>query len=146
MELELTIGTLSQRSGVTHSALHFYEREGLIRPVRRVGGQRRYARETLRRVAFVRVAQQVGLTLAEIRAALASLPDERTPTHEDWARLSAAWRPRLDAQIALLERLRDRLDGCIGCGCLSMQACRLVNPGDAAAALGSGPRRLLDAD
>lgn len=146
MDIELTIGTLSQRSGVTHSALRFYEREGLIRPVRRAGGQRRYARETLRRVAFVRVAQQVGLTLGEIRAALASLPGERTPTHEDWARLSAAWRPRLDAQIALLERLRDRLDGCIGCGCLSLQACRLVNPGDTAAALGAGPRRLLDAD
>src|SRR5690606_36702115 len=110
------------------------------------GGQRRYERETLRRDAFVRVAQKVGLRLAEIRAALASLPDERTPTHEDWSRLSAAWRPRLDAQIALLERLRDRLDGCIACGCLSMQACRLVNPVDAAAALGTGPRRLLDRD
>ena len=144
METELSIGALSARSGVAQSALRFYEQQGLIHATRTRGGQRRYPRDTLRRVAFVRVAQQVGLSLDEIRAALASLPDNRTPTKADWARLSASWRPRLDARIALLERLRDELTGCIGCGCLSLRVCRLYNPGDAAAARGTGPRRLLE--
>ena len=143
---ELTIGELSERSGVAPSALRFYEAEGLIHAARSSSGQRRYARDTLRRVAFVRIAQQVGLRLDEIRDALASLPDGRTPTRADWARLSASWRPRIEERIALLERLRDRLAGCIGCGCLSLRDCKLYNPGDAIAARGPGPRRLLDAD
>ncbi|MBA2325753.1 MAG: redox-sensitive transcriptional activator SoxR [Actinobacteria bacterium] len=144
MQPELTIGALSERTGVAHSALRFYEAEGLIRATRSDGGQRRYPRDILRRVSFIRIAQQVGLTLDEIRTALSSLPENRTPTKKDWERLSASWRPRLDAQIAMLERLRDRLTGCIGCGCLSMQACRLLNPGDEAAERGPGPRYILD--
>jgi len=144
MEPDLSIGALSDRTGVAPSALRFYEAEGLIRANRSPGGQRRYARSTIRRISFIRVAQQVGLTLEEIREALASLPDSRTPNERDWKRLSASWRPRLDAQIALLERLRDRLDGCIGCGCLSLRTCQLANPGDQAAARGPGPRYVLD--
>ena len=144
LEHELTIGALSERTGVAHSALRFYEAEGLIHATRSDGGQRRYPRDILRRVSFIRIAQQVGLSLDEIRTALSSLPQNRTPTKKDWERLSASWRPRLDAQIAMLERLRDRLTGCIGCGCLSMQACRLLNPGDEAAQRGPGPRYILD--
>jgi MerR family transcriptional regulator, redox-sensitive transcriptional activator SoxR len=143
VEATLGIGALSERTGVRPSALRFYEAEGLITAERNAGGQRRFHRDVLRRVAFIRVAQRVGLSLDEIREALASLPEERTPTREDWARLSRAWRPRLDEQIALLEGLRDRLDGCIGCGCLSLQSCRLANPGDRAAGDGPGPRFLL---
>lgn len=143
---QLTIGILSQRSGVAPSALRFYEAEGLIHSTRTSGRQRRYARETLRRVSFIRAAQQVGLTLEEIRAALATLPDGRTPTNADWTRLSRRWRPMLDARIAMLERLRDRLDGCIGCGCLSLRHCKLLNPDDVAAERGSGPRYVLDDD
>jgi MerR family redox-sensitive transcriptional activator SoxR len=146
VETELTIGALSERTGVATSALRYYEAEGLIHASRSAGGQRRYHRDTLRRVSFVRVAQQVGLTLEEIRQALASLPDNRTPTQKDWAKLSASWRPRLDAQIAMMERLRDRLDGCIGCGCLSLSFCRILNPDDSAAQRGPGPRFVLDAD
>jgi MerR family transcriptional regulator, redox-sensitive transcriptional activator SoxR len=141
---ELTIGALSQRSGVAPSALRYYEAEELIHAVRTAKGQRRYTRDTLRRVSFIRVAQRVGLSLDEIRQALASLPDKRTPTQQDWARLSRSWRPRLEEQIALLERLRDRLDGCIGCGCLSLKRCRLLNPDDQVAAAGPGPRYLLE--
>jgi MerR family redox-sensitive transcriptional activator SoxR len=144
VEAELTIGALSERTGVAHSALRFYEAEGLIYAARTDGGQRRYPRDILRRVSFIRIAQQVGLTLDEIRTALSSLPQKRTPNQKDWERLSASWRPRLDAQIAMLERLRDRLTGCIGCGCLSMQACRLLNPGDEAGGRGPGPRYVLD--
>lgn len=140
----LTIGALSERTGVAHSALRFYESEGLIHATRSAGGQRRYPRDVLRRVSFIRIAQQVGLSLDEIRAALSSLPENRTPTKKDWERLSTTWRPRLDHQIAMLERLRDRLTGCIGCGCLSLQACRLLNPGDTAAVRGPGPRYILD--
>lgn len=138
MEPTLGIGALSERTGVAPSALRYYEAEGLITAARNSGGQRRFARDVLRRVAFIRVAQRVGLSLDEIREALASLPDERTPTREDWARLSRAWRPRLDDQIALLERLRDSLDGCIGCGCLSLKTCALNNPGDEVAPRGPG--------
>jgi MerR family transcriptional regulator, redox-sensitive transcriptional activator SoxR len=141
---ELSIGALGERTGVATSALRFYEAEGLIQATRSSGGQRRFRRDTIRRVSFIRVAQQVGLSLDEIREALASLPDKRTPTDRDWHRLSAAWRPRLDAQIHLLERLRDRLDSCIGCGCLSLRTCRLLNPADEAAARGPGPRYVLD--
>lgn len=140
---DLTIGVLSERTGVATSALRFYETEGLIFSSRSPGGQRRYRRETIRRVSFVRIAQQVGLTLDEIRAALSSLPQNRTPDRRDWERLSQSWRPRLDARIAMLERLRDRLDGCIGCGCLSLKVCQLANPDDAAAEEGPGPRYLI---
>lgn len=144
MEWELTIAALSERTGVAKSALRFYEAEGLVHAQRSAGGQRRYRRDEIRRVSFIRVAQQVGLSLEEIRTALASLPDERVPTPRDWERLSASWRPRLDAQIALLERLRDRLDSCIGCGCLSLKVCQLMNPGDEQAENGPGPHFLLD--
>jgi MerR family redox-sensitive transcriptional activator SoxR len=144
VDSELTIGALSERSGVATSALRYYEAEGLIHATRSPGGQRRYARDALRRVSFIRVAQQVGLSLEEIREALHSLPDKRTPTEKDWQRLSASWRPRLDAQIAMLERLRDRLDGCIGCGCLSLRFCRMLNPDDQAGERGPGPRYVLD--
>jgi MerR family redox-sensitive transcriptional activator SoxR len=146
MEPELTIGAMSERTGVATSALRFYEAEGLIHASRSSGGQRRYTRDTIRRVSFIRVAQQVGLRLDEVRQALSSLPESRTPNEKDWERLSTAWRPRIDAQIGLLERLRDRLDGCIGCGCLSLQYCRLLNPGDAAGERGPGPRYILDDD
>jgi MerR family redox-sensitive transcriptional activator SoxR len=144
MDSELTIGAVSERSGVSPSALRFYETEGLIHATRTDGGQRRYARDALRRVSFIRVAQQVGLSLDEIREALASLPQNRTPTARDWQRLSNSWRPRIDHQIAMLERLRDRLAGCIGCGCLSLKFCRLLNPDDQAAQRGPGPRYILD--
>ncbi len=136
----LTIGELSRRSGVAPSALRYYEELGLLRSERTAGNQRRYRRAELRRVAFVRIAQQVGVSLDEVRAALASLPSERTPTAADWAALSSAWRERLDARIALLEKLRDDLSGCIGCGCLSLDRCRLANPGDRAGAAGAGAR------
>jgi len=139
----LTIGEVAHRTGVAPSALRFYEREGLVHSVRSDGGQRRYHRDELRRVAFIRVAQRVGLTLDEVRDALGSLPDGRTPNKADWERLSRSWRPRLDEQIAVLERLRDELSSCIGCGCLSLRACALYNPEDAAATLGAGPRYLL---
>lgn len=140
----VTIGAMSDRTGVAPSALRYYEAEGLIHADRSDGGQRRYHREVIRRVSFIRVAQQVGLTLDEICAALASLPDNRTPDEKDWARLAASWRPRIDAQIGVLERLRDRLTGCIGCGCLSLKACQLLNPGDEACERGPGPRYVLD--
>ncbi|MBY0279789.1 redox-sensitive transcriptional activator SoxR [Candidatus Binatia bacterium] len=139
----LTIGQVAARAGLAPSALRFYEAEGLIRARRSGGGQRRFHRDVLRRVAFVRVAQRVGLTIQEVRAALGTLPAERTPTKDDWARLSRSWQPRLDEQIATLQRLRDRLTSCIGCGCLSFKACALYNPSDAAARLGAGPRYLL---
>lgn len=142
--MELSIGAVSERTGVPASALRYYESEGLIHARRTDGGQRRYTRDTVRRVSFIRVAQHVGLTLDEIRQALASLPEERTPTKADWHRLSSEWRPRIDARIAMLERLRDRLDGCIGCGCLSLRACKLFNPQDRAAKLGPGPRYVLE--
>lgn len=146
METDLSIGYVSERTGVAHSALRFYESEGLIQAERSDGGQRRYPRDVLRRVSFIRIAQQIGLSLDEIRDALASLPDGRTPTKRDWERLSTGWRPRVDAQIRMLERMRDRLTGCIGCGCLSLQACALVNPGDIAGVRGPGPRLVLDDD
>jgi MerR family transcriptional regulator, redox-sensitive transcriptional activator SoxR len=140
----LTIGECAERTGVSTSALRYYERERLVTSTRTSGGQRRFHRDALRRIAFVRIAQRVGLTLEQIRDALATLPDERTPTQADWARLSKSWRPQLDEQIAVLERLRDQLTSCIGCGCLSLRACALYNRDDAAAQFGSGPRYLLD--
>ena len=135
----LTIGQLAERSGTATSAIRFYESRGLVRSHRTTGNQRRYQQAELRRVAFIRTAQRVGLSLEEIGEALSTLPDERTPTKADWTRLSRAWRPRLDDQIERLQRLRDKLDGCIGCGCLSLRNCALRNPGDEVADRGPGP-------
>ena len=139
----MTIGQLAARSGVAASALRYYERLGLIRAGRTSGNQRRYERAELRRVSFIRIAQQVGVSLEEIRAALDELPDSRTPSASDWERLSASWRSRLDERIRLLTKLRDDLDGCIGCGCLSLQRCKLYNPGDVLGAQGPGARLML---
>ena len=139
----LTVGEVATRSGVAVSTLHYYEAEGLISSWRNRGNQRRYAREVLRRVAVIKVAQRTGIPLAEIREALATLPEKRTPTSDDWGRLSAMWRTRLNERIERLTRLRDQLDGCIGCGCLSLETCPLRNPWDCLAAEGPGPR-LLD--
>lgn len=139
---DLTPGEVSRRAGVAVSALHFYEHEGLIESVRTAGNQRRYHRDVLRRIAFIRASQGVGLSLAEIREALSTLPSGRTPTKAEWTRLSRSWRGRLDEQIARLERLRDTLDDCIGCGCLSLNSCRLTNPDDRLAAQGPGAARL----
>ena len=138
----MTIGQVAARAGVAPSALRWYEQQGLITASRTAGGARRYPRSTLRRLSFIRAAQNVGLSLAEIRTALATLPSGRTPTAGDWSRLSAGWRARLDEQITALTRLRDGLESCIGCGCLSLERCALSNPGDAAAADGPGARWL----
>jgi MerR family redox-sensitive transcriptional activator SoxR len=143
MHEALTIGQLSTRSGVAPSALRYYERLGLIRAERTGGNQRRYARTELRRVAFVRISQQVGVSLEEIKEALDSLPSSRTPTPDDWAALSRTWRDRLDKRIRLLGKLRDDLDGCIGCGCLSLQRCTLNNPDDSLGTEGPGARLML---
>jgi MerR family redox-sensitive transcriptional activator SoxR len=134
----LTVSEVVARSGFAASALRFYEREGLIAASRTAGGQRRYERSVLRRLAFVRAARNVGLSLDEVAAALASLPGGRTPTRADWTRLSRTWRRRLDEQIEALTALRDGLDSCIGCGCLSLKRCAMSNPGDVAAAYGPG--------
>lgn len=142
MEL-LTIGELASRSGVATSALRFYETKGLIASDRTDGNQRRYLRSTLRRVAIIKAAQEVGLTLGEIADALDTLPHDSTPTRGDWERLSKGWRTRLDQQIKELQALRDELTDCIGCGCLSLQSCAIFNPADTAATRGSGPRYLL---
>ena len=139
---ELTPGEMSSRSGVAVSALHFYEREGLIVSRRTSGNQRRYARETIRRVAFIRMSQRLGIPLARIRDALATLPTNRIPTSKDWGRLSAGWRADLDERIVHLQRLRDNLAGCIGCGCLSLKVCALSNPHDVLASQGPGAARL----
>ena len=136
---QLTIGQLAERAGVATSAIRFYEERGLVQSTRTTGNQRRYQQSQLRRIAFIRTAQRVGLTLDEVADALATLPEGRTPTKADWTRLSRAWRPRLDEQIRRIELLRDQLDSCIGCGCLSLRTCALRNPGDAAAAAGPGP-------
>jgi MerR family redox-sensitive transcriptional activator SoxR len=139
----LPIGEIARRSGVASSALRFYEEKGLIRSERAGSGHRRYARAVLRRVAFIVFAQRVGLTLEEIAAELAQLPPDRAPTRRDWARLSGTWTSRIDERIAELERLRAGLTECIGCGCLSLQRCRLANPADRAARYGPGPRYWL---
>ncbi len=138
-----SIGDVAERAGVATSALRFYEGHGLIRSERNSSGHRRYAADVLRRVAFIRTAQRVGLSLAEISDALSSLPESRTPTAKDWSALARSWQPRLEEQIAVLTRMRDQLDSCIGCGCLSLDSCGLWNPDDVAAGLGTGPRYLL---
>jgi len=142
----LSVGEVARRSGLSVSTVHFYEAKGLIVSRRTPGNQRRYAREVLRRIAFIRVAQRVGISLAAIHAALVPLPTGRVPGRADWKRLSTAWRADLDQRIAQLQKLRDTLDDCIGCGCLSIDRCRLRNPGDRLASAGSGPRRLWVAD
>ena len=142
MAERLTIGQVAARTGVATSALRFYEERGLISSERNGGGHRRYARPVIRRVAFILFAQRVGLTLEQIGEELAQLPASRTPRREDWERLSAAWRVRVDEQIAQLERLRDSLTDCIGCGCLSLDRCALVNPDDRLGREGPGARRV----
>lgn len=143
LAVELSVGEVARRSGLAVSALHFYEAEGLIRSHRTQGNQRRYAREVLRRVAIIKVAQRAGIPLKTIREAFKALPQERTPTVADWTRLSSAWKQELERRIDRLTRLRDHLNGCIGCGCLSVRDCPLHNPLDRLAEEGPGPR-LLD--
>ncbi len=138
-----TVGEVAARAGVATSALRFYEANGLIVSDRTDAGHRRYHADVLRRVGFIKVAQRVGLSLDEIKTSLESLPDRRTPSRKDWAKLAASWQPILDERIALLEAMKDKLDGCIGCGCLSLDTCALYNPSDMAAARGTGPRFLL---
>ena len=142
-ETIITIGELAKRSGVATSAIRFYEEQGLISSTRTGGGQRQYRRETLRRIGFIRAAQAVGLNLAEIRSALDALPGQRTPTKQDWERLSRAWQPLLQERIDGLIALRDQLASCVGCGCLSLKSCSLYNPEDVARRRGSGARYLL---
>jgi MerR family transcriptional regulator, redox-sensitive transcriptional activator SoxR len=139
----LTIGDLAARSGVAASALRYYEALGLIRAARSTGNQRKYPRHVLRRVAFVRAGRQLGLSLAEIRDALATLPEGKAPTRADWTRAARTWQSKLDDKIAELQRIRSTLTDCIGCGCLSLRRCALYNPADAAAAHGPGARWLL---
>lgn len=143
MVKELSVGEVAHRSGVAVSALHFYETKGLIRSHRTAGNQRRYGGDVLRRVAIIRVAQEVGISLADIAEALATLPDGRTPTRDDWRVLSEGWAADLDRRIEQLQKLRDGLTGCIGCGCMSLDRCPLHNAGDRLGAEGPGPRRLL---
>ena len=143
---EFSVGEIAARSGVAVSTLHFYESKGLIASLRNAGNQRRYRREVLRRVAVIRVAQRLGVPLAEIGTALASLPQDRAPTLAEWRQLSARWKADLNERIAKLTQLRDQLHDCIGCGCLSIKRCRLRNPGDRLSGAGAGPRLLDPAD
>ncbi len=140
----ISIGEFASRSGVAASALRYYEDQGLLGSERNASGRRQFARSELRRVAFIRAAQAVGLRLDQIRSALSSLPDARTPNQKDWVRLSSAWRPVLDQRIVELTQLRDQLASCIGCGCLSLSKCALYNPGDVAARNGAGARYLME--
>ena len=139
----LSVGEVADRCGIAASAVRYYDERGLVHSTRTAGGQRRFGRDTIRRIAFITAAQAVGRSLEEITDALARLPDQRTPTHADWNRVASTWRPRLDEQIDRLIALRDQLDACIGCGCLSLDRCAMYNPADVAARLGSGPRYLL---
>ncbi|WP_020657704.1 redox-sensitive transcriptional activator SoxR [Amycolatopsis benzoatilytica] len=139
---KLSIGQVAERSGVPHTALRFYEDRGLITSERSAGNQRRYARSVLRRIAFIRAAQRVGLSLEDISAALETLPADHAPTKADWARLSREWQTELDARIDALQRLRDRLTGCVGCGCLSLRSCGLYNADDELARFGPGAGKL----
>lgn len=138
-----SVGEVAKRAGVSSSALRFYERNGLIHSERTDSDHRRYHADVLRRVGFIKVAQRVGLTLSEIRAALDSLPSKRAPNKSEWAKLAASWKPILEERIAMLEAMQEKLDGCIGCGCLSLESCTLYNPSDVAAKGGTGPRYLL---
>jgi MerR family redox-sensitive transcriptional activator SoxR len=139
----LTIGEVAGRSGLAASAIRFYERQGLVHAERTSSGQRRFRRDVLRRIAFIRIAQRVGLTLEEIVTALGVLPADRAPTRRDWERLTAGWEDRIEQRIALLEALRSGLSTCIGCGCLSLRTCTLANPDDVAATMGPGPQYLM---
>ena len=139
----MSIGDLAERTGLSVSAIRFYETKGLVTPARNTGGQRRYLRSDIRRLSFVQVSQQLGFTIDEIRAALATLPASRTPTQKDWERISRNFRANLDDRIARMTRLRDYLDGCIGCGCLSMKKCALVNPADGLKKFGAGARAVM---
>ena len=139
----LSIGDLAGRTGLSVSAIRFYEGKGLISPDRNAGGQRRYEGADIRRLSFILIAQKIGLTLEEIKTVMARLPKGRTPTKADWSKISRGFRETLDQRITMMERLRDRLDGCIGCGCLSLKACALYNPDDEAAKRGAGPRYVL---
>ncbi len=140
----LAIGDVAARTGLSVSAIRFYEGRGLVHPERSSGGQRVFLRSDIRRLSFILIAQQIGLTIEEIASLLSSLPERRTPTKADWGRISKAFRTMLDERIALMERTRDKLDGCIGCGCLSLKKCALYNPEDRARSLGTGPRFLLE--
>jgi len=142
----LSIGDVARRTGLSVSAIRFYESRGLVKPDRRPSGQREFARADIRRLSFILIAQQMGLTIEEIGEVLAGLPDGRTPTKADWTRISQRFRKRLDDHIAMVERLRRRLDGCIGCGCLSLKTCTLYNPEDRARAAGPGPRFVMTAE
>lgn len=139
----LTIGALAKRTGLAVSAIRYYEVQGLIKPWRNAGGQRRFERADIRRLSFVMIAQQFGFTLPQIKAELDRLPGGRTPTKTDWANISQGFRTALDARIVTLTKLRDNLDGCIGCGCLSLDKCAMYNPADRAAEKGAGPRYLM---
>jgi len=145
MSVELTVGQVAARSGLAVSALHFYERKGLIRSHRTGGNQRRYSRDVLRRLAVIRVTQELGIPLAEVAEALAQVPDGHAPSAADWRQMSEKWYDALDRRVVMLTRLRDELNGCIGCGCLSTTSCPIINSGDHLAGEGSGPRRLVRA-
>ena len=144
MKIGISIGELAERTGLSVSAIRFYETRGLVTPDRNTGGQRRFERSDIRRLSFVLIAQKMGFTIEQIAELLAQLPSGRTPTQRDWTRISQLFRKTLDERIGVLTRLRDRLDGCIGCGCLSMKNCALYNPDDIAAQRGAGPRFVLD--
>ena len=139
----LSIGEVAERTGISVSAIRFYETKGLVSPSRNSGGQRRFPRSDIRRLSFILIAQQLGLSIADIQESLAALPDKRTPTEKDWSRMSRSIKVKLDDQIASLERMRDTLDGCIGCGCLSLKNCALYNPNDRISEKGAGPRILM---
>ena len=143
MKRGLSIGDLAARTGLSVSAIRFYEKKGLITPDRNDGNQRRFEGSDIRRLSFILIAQQMGLSIEQIREVMASLPDGRTPTKADWSKISRTFRKTLDERIAMMERMRDRLDGCIGCGCLSLKACSLYNPDDKARRLGVGPRYVV---
>ncbi|MEP1143061.1 MAG: redox-sensitive transcriptional activator SoxR [Henriciella sp.] len=143
MKRGLSIGDLAMRTGLSVSAIRFYEKKSLITPDRNEGNQRRYEGSDIRRLSFILIAQQMGLSIEQIKEAMASLPDGRTPTKADWGKISRKFRTTLDDRIAMMERMRDRLDGCIGCGCLSLKACNLYNPDDKAYRLGVGPRYVV---
>ena len=143
MKRGLSIGDLAVRTGLSVSAIRFYEKKGLIRPDRNAGNQRRYEGSDIRRLSFILIAQQMGLTIEQIKDLMTSLPDGRTPTKSDWSKISRSFQKTLDERIAMMERLRKNLDGCIGCGCLSLKACKLYNPDDRAFRLGGGPRYVM---